>query len=362
MKTRLLALLLAAMPVALAQAPTGQINGTVSDPTGAVVPGAIVILTNSATNIKREIITNESGIFSLPALPPGTYSLSVEAKGFPRQVRERVDLQVGQTDQINFTLQVGNVAETIQVVGGAPVLQSETAELGTVIENRRIVELPLNGRNYLQLVSLAPGATTNGPASSQGQQRMGGSRNTFALNVAGQRAHYNHYTLDGIENTDPNFNTYLLLPSIDALQEFKVESGIFSAEYGRAIAQINVTTKSGTNALHASFYEFMRNAAFDAKNFFDPAGKPIPPFQAQPVRHHGKRTGDQEPALLAVLVGGVTRATMERRQVSGAWTHFPPRRHPGSWLFAQPRTSPNRQIKLALQAKSLNLQTESRHQ
>ena len=107
---------------------------------------------------------------------------------------------------------MGNVTETIHVVGGAPVLQTETAELGTVIENRRIVELPLNGRNYLQLVSLAPGATTNGPSSSQGQQRMGGSRNTFSLNVAGQRVHYNHYTLDGIENTDPNFNLYVSPP------------------------------------------------------------------------------------------------------------------------------------------------------
>jgi hypothetical protein len=262
-----------------AQAPTGQITGSVTDPSGAAVAGANVKLINPATNLQRETASNVEGLFNLPALPPGVYNLQVEAKGFPIQRREGIELQVGQVAQISFSLQIGNVAETVQVSGGAPILESETAALGTVIENKRIVDLPLNGRNYLQLASLAPGATTNGPASSQGQQRMGGARNTFSLNVAGQRVHYNHYTLDGIENTDSNFNTYLMLPSIDALQEFKVESGIFQAEYGRAIAQINVSTKSGTNALHGAAFEFLRNSEMDAKNFFDRGNQPIPPFK-----------------------------------------------------------------------------------
>src|SRR5882672_7431653 len=262
-----------------AQAPPGQITGTVTDPSGAVIAGATVTLTNPATKMQRDTTTNIDGLFNLPALPPGVYNLQVDAKGFPKQMRENLELQVGQVDKVDFTLQVGNVAETIQVTGGAPVLQTETAELGTVIENKRIVDLPLNGRNYLQLVSLAPGATTNGPASSQGQQRMGGARNSFALNVAGQRVHFNHYLLDGIENTDPNFNTYLLLPSIDALQEFKVESGIFQAEYGRAIAQINVSTKGGSNSIHGAVFEFVRNASMDAKNFYDRGNAPIPPFK-----------------------------------------------------------------------------------
>lgn len=248
-----------------AQTPTGQITGTISDPSGAVIAGATVTAINPSTNIRRETATNEDGLYLLPALPPGVYNLEVAAKGFPTQISQGLELQVGQTAKIDFDLKIGNVAEAVQVNASAPVLQSETAELGTVIDNKRIVDLPLNGRNYLQLASLAPGATTNGPASSQGQQRMGGARNSFALNVAGQRVHYNHYTLDGMENTDPNFNTYLILPSIDALQEFKVESGIFQAEYGRAIAQINVTTKSGTNAFHGAAFEFLRNSALDAK-------------------------------------------------------------------------------------------------
>jgi len=279
LRARWFAIFLGLSATLCAQAPTAQISGLVTDPSGAVITGAAVTATNQATSIRRDTVTNDNGLFNLSALPPGIYSLAVDAKGFPKQNRDGIELQVGQVAKIDFALQIGNVAETIEVTGGAPVLQAESAELGTVIENKRIVDLPLNGRNYLQLASLTPGATTNGPASSQGQQRMGGSRNTFALNVAGQRVAFNHYTLDGVENTDPNFNTYLLLPSIDALQEFKVESGIFAAEYGKAIAQINVSTKSGTNAIHGAVFEFLRNAKMDAKNYFDKPDQPIPPFK-----------------------------------------------------------------------------------
>ncbi|MEZ5353365.1 MAG: carboxypeptidase-like regulatory domain-containing protein [Bryobacteraceae bacterium] len=252
----------------LAQAPVGEITGTTSDSTGAVIAGAKVNIANPATNQTRSATTNQSGVFNVPALPPGIYNVRVEKEGFSAQARNGVTLSVGQVLSLDFVLQVGNVAEVVEVTGGAPVLETESTSVGTVIENRRIVELPLNGRNYLQLASLIPGATTNGPASSQGQQRMGGARNQFALNVAGQRVHFNHYALDGMENTDPNFNTYLFLPSIDALQEFKVESGLFSAEYGRAIAQVNVSTKSGANGFHGVAFEFLRNSAFDARNFF----------------------------------------------------------------------------------------------
>ena len=179
------------------------------------------------------------------------------------------------------------------------MLQTESAAIGTVIENRAIVELPLNGRNYLQLASLTPGATTNGPSSSQGRQRMGGQRNSFALNVGGQRVHYNHYSLDGVENTDLNFNSYMLLPSVDALQEFKVEAGLFDAEYGRAIAQINASTKAGTNQFHGSVFQFVRDSALDAKNYFDPADRPIPPFTR---KQYGVTAGG--PVVIPKLVDG----------------------------------------------------------
>src|SRR5579864_8066573 len=261
-----------------AQVPTADLTGTITDPTGAAVSGAKINVTNNATAAQRQVTSNDAGVYSFPSLPPGNYSLRVEQSGFKAEQRGDIELQVGQVARIDFVLQVGNLTETVEVSGGAPVLQTEDATIGTVIENKRIVDLPLNGRNPLQLVSLTPGATTNGPASSQGQQRMGGARNAFAMNVSGQRLAYNHYALDGVENTDPIFNTYLFLPSVDALQEFKVESGTYGAEYGRGLTQVNMTTHSGTNELHGTMFEFLRNSDLDAKNFFDPSG-PIAPFR-----------------------------------------------------------------------------------
>jgi carboxypeptidase family protein len=277
--TAVLLLLVAFAFPMFAQTPSGEISGVISDSNGSVVAGVKITLTNSATNAVRELQTNDSGLYAIPALPPGIYTLKVEKAGFRAVERRNIEVLVGSANRIDVTLEIGEMTNTVEITGGAPVLQSENASIGTVIENRSIVELPLNGRNYLQLTSLIPGATTNGPSSSQGKQRMGGQRNSFALNVSGQRIHFNHYSLDGIENTDLNFNSYMLLPSVDALQEFKVESGLFDAEYGRAIAQVNVSTKSGTNQFHGTLFEFLRNSALDAKNYFDRPNEPIPPFK-----------------------------------------------------------------------------------
>jgi hypothetical protein len=142
------------------------ITGTATDLTGAVVSGAVVTLTNLACS-QRVARSNSAGVYDLPALPPGTYSLKVEMQGFASQMRNDVELQVGQVAGIDVTLKVGNLTEIVEVVGGAPVLQTETTDIGTVVENRRIEDLPLNGRNYLQLTSLIPGATTNGPPAAK---------------------------------------------------------------------------------------------------------------------------------------------------------------------------------------------------
>ena len=264
---------------ARAQTSSGEISGVVVDPSGSAVPGVTITLTSAATNAVREVVTNSAGLYVIPSILPGTYTLKAQISGFRVMERRDIEVQVGSSNRIPITLELGDLTETVEIRGGAPLIQSSNASIGTVIENRSIVELPLNGRNYLQLASLIPGATTNGPSSSQGRQRMGGQRNSFALNVAGQRIHYNHYSLDGIENTDLNFNSYMLLPSIDALQEFKVEAGLFDAEYGRAIAQINASTKSGTNRFHGTLFEFVRNSSLDAKNYFDRDDRPIPPFR-----------------------------------------------------------------------------------
>jgi hypothetical protein len=172
-----------------------------------------ITLSNVATNVVRTVQTNESGLYVITAIPPGTYDMKAELSGFGTVERKAILVQVGNAHRIPFTLQVGDLSESIVVQAHSPLIQTENAAISTVIENRAIVELPLNGRNYLQLASLIPGATTNGPSSSQGKQRMGGQRNSFALNVAGQRIHFNHYSLDGVENTDLNFNSYMLLPS-----------------------------------------------------------------------------------------------------------------------------------------------------
>ena len=166
-----------------AQTPSGEISGVVADQAGSVVAGVKVMLTNIATNAPREVQTNDSGLYAFPALPPGIYTLKVEKAGFRAIERKNIEVLTGSANRIDLSLEIGELTNVVEVTGGAPILQSENASIGTVIENRAIVELPLNGRNYLQLASLIPGATTNGPSSSQGKQRMGGQRNSFALNV-----------------------------------------------------------------------------------------------------------------------------------------------------------------------------------
>jgi hypothetical protein len=245
----------------------GTITGEVKDTTGAMVVGATVTVTNTATNVSRNTQTNEVGIYNFPALVPGPYSVKVEATGFRTVVRGDIDLQIQQTARIDFVAEVGQVTETVIVSGSAALLATEDATVGTVIENRRIVELPLNGRDFLQLVALSPNVTNGFGAPGQASGRQGGTRATENISIMGMRGTWNHYTLDGIENTDVNFNLYVLLPSIDALQEFKVQSGIYPAEFGREASQINVSTKPGTSQFHGSLFEFLRNDRLDAKQY-----------------------------------------------------------------------------------------------
>src|SRR5437899_5836914 len=222
--------------------------------------GAVVFAVCPPSNQVRRATTNETGNYSLPYLVPGAYDVRVESAGFKVATRKGVELQVGAIARIDFKLEVGEITQQVEVTGGTPLLSTETAALGTVIENRRIVDLPLNGRNYLQLVTLSPNVTTEGGAGGAGGLQ-GGARSNTSLSIAGQRLEYNRYTLDGMENTDPNFNSYIIQPSVDFIQEFKVQTGVYSAEFGRASSQIGATTKSGTNQYHGTAYEFLRNSA-----------------------------------------------------------------------------------------------------
>ena len=256
-----------ALSVCLFGQTQGTITGEVKDSSGAIVPGATVTVTNTATNVARNTQTNESGLYNFPALVPGNYTVKVESAGFRTAIRSGIELQIQQTARLDFALDVGQVTETVDVSGQAALLATEDATVGTVIENRRIVELPLNGRDFLQLVALSPNVTNGFSSPGQASGRQGGTRASENISVMGMRGTWNHYTLDGIENTDVNFNLYVLLPSIDGLQEFKVQSGIYPAEFGREASQINVSTKPGSNEFHGSMFEFMRNDVLDSKPY-----------------------------------------------------------------------------------------------
>ncbi len=243
----------------------GQITGVVTDPTGSVVAGAGVTVTNVATNVERSTVTNSAGNYNFPALPPGMYDVIAEMRGFQTEARKHIDLHVEQIARIDFQLRVGAVEQTVEVGGGAPLLTTESATVGTVIDNDRIVGLPLNGRSFTQLIALTPNVSYNSVSSGgQASARQGGDRTTQEIFVAGARREYTNFTLDGVQNTDPGFNTYALLPSIDALQEFKVQAGVYPAEFGHLQVQVNVSTLSGTNQLHGTVFDFVRNDAFDA--------------------------------------------------------------------------------------------------
>ena len=244
------------------------------------MPNAALTLTNTSTNAVRNTDSSSDGFYTFPSVPPGVYNLKAEHPGFKTVSSTNVGIQVQQTVRLDLTLQVGEVNQTIEVSAAADLLQSENATVGTVVETKSITELPLNGREYLNLVTLSPNVSNFAPPSGQTQSRQGGDRANQSISAGGNRIVFDYFTLDGVVNTDPNFNTYIVLPSIDALQEFKVQTGVYPAEFGHEATQINVLTKSGGNAFHGALFEFVRNNDFDASPFsFTAIHQPISPFK-----------------------------------------------------------------------------------
>jgi len=248
---------------AIAVGPTGTIVGTVDDPSEAVIPKAQITVRNQGTNATRQVLTDDDGDFSVPLLPPGVYEVSAEKGGFRRSVHSNVNLNVDQTARVDFVLQVGQLSEQVIVTESVPIVQTDSSTLGQVIERKQVSQLPLNERNFLTFALLVPG----------GQLPVQGSQNSAqggAISVNGAREQSNDFLLDGVDNNDVYINQYSVLPSVDAIQEFKVQSSSYSAEFGRSGgAQVNVVLKSGTNQFHGSGFEFVRNRNLDAKNFFD---------------------------------------------------------------------------------------------
>jgi len=259
-----------------AQKDTGSIVGTVTDPSGAVVAGAKVVIADLERGNNFETTTNQSGEFVASALHVGRYTVTVEHAGFKKAVSVPVDLDVQQRIAVNVTLQVGALTQAVEVTTAAPLLETETSELGQVVDNKRMANLPLNGRNFAQLALLTAGTAPSEP----GARDEGG----YGFSANGARSLQNNFLLDGVDNNSNlpdllNETNYVIQPSVEALEEFKVQTNAYGAEFGRGNgAIINATIKSGTNQIHGSVYEFLRNEKFDAKNFFDPAG-PIAPYK-----------------------------------------------------------------------------------
>jgi Carboxypeptidase regulatory-like domain len=256
---------------ALAQ--SGTISGTVTDAGGAVLTGASITITNVDNNFERSFTTDEHGDYSVPLLPPGTYRIEVTLPGFRTEVAENIILNVDDRLRIDLSLRVGEVSERVTVTEATPIVQSESSSVGVVIDNQKILELSLNGRQFESLTQLVPGSLAPAPGSVLSFR--GG------FNSAGARETANTNILDGVDNNDPAINNFTLRPILDAIQEFKVLANSYSAEFGRGGgAQVIVSTKSGTNELHSSVWEFLRNDKLDARDFFNKKESgPKPPFQ-----------------------------------------------------------------------------------
>jgi len=259
-----------------AQTNAGQIKGVVTDNTRALIPGATVTVTQVATNVRVERVTNSAGEFLFPSLPVGECQLSVAAAGFKQLIKTGIDLRIGQTIDLELTLEIGAVSAMATITTGEQLLQTSTGEVSDVIGRERVAELPLNGRQFLQLTLLSEGVVRP-PGGTRGNALQQAGE---LVNVAGQRSGHNIYLLDGVKVTDEYFNNLVINPSIDSIQEFKIQKTAYAAEFGgKASALINVATKSGSKAVHGSGFEFLRNDHLDARNFFDDPNRAIPPFR-----------------------------------------------------------------------------------
>ena len=254
----------------------GSFSGTVADKTGSVIAGAKITVTSQATGVSRESTTDASGHYLVPLLPVATYRLQVESRGFQRAEQTNVRLQVDESRELDFTLAPASVTENVEVSAAEVAVETTNATLGQVITSEQVANLPLNGRNFVQLATLTPGTTSetspvsffNGAASSEAA-----TRGSYSLSSGGSRAQETDWLLDGNDNNQLDEGGIAIFSSIDDIQEFKVLTYNYSAEYGeRAGPTVLVTTKSGTNQLHGSLFEFFRNTALDATPFFSSAG------------------------------------------------------------------------------------------
>ena len=255
---------------------SAEIEGTVRDITGAVLPGVAITIISRGSGQERQHVSDANGRFVASTLSPGDYTIRAELLNFKTQVREGVVLQVGDRARVDLVMEVGAISEEVTVRESLPLMRTSNAEVSEIIDKQRLAELPLNGRQFVQLtllsdnVYLTPVGTRGAALAQTGRQVV----------VGGQRVGHNMYFLDGVSITDQYLNNLVLSPAIDLLQEFKIQKSIYSAEYGgKSSANVNAVTKSGTNDVHGSLYEFLRNDIFDTRNYFDDPTRPLPPLR-----------------------------------------------------------------------------------
>src|SRR5262245_54113096 len=280
-----IALLLPIVAIALAthvaaQAVTGTILGTVTDATGAVLPAVTVTLTHTATGRARTVTTDVAGEFTAPSLPTGQYTVRAELTAFKTVTVSKIDVGVDQRIRVTVTLEIGDMSDAVTVTGHTPLVQTSSSELGTTVQEEQIQTLPLNGRNFVSLTRTVPGVVRGIPGANIDGAGALAWRASASFSANGQRPRDNNYMLDGVDNNETWLQTVVLFPSVDALDEFKLQTSTYSAEFGRSLGGVvNLQIKSGTNVMHGSGFEFLRNDAFDANNYFNNrAGRPKPDF------------------------------------------------------------------------------------
>ncbi|MGA8620294.1 MAG: carboxypeptidase regulatory-like domain-containing protein [Candidatus Sulfotelmatobacter sp.] len=266
--------LLATMP-AIAQVDRGAIVGTVADPTGARISNAQITITNRETSQPVHLTTDDEGNYHANLLKIGAYSVSATKQGFERTVQASVEVAVNQSVRVDLVLKLGAASETVEVTGAAPLLQTESSSLGTIETERRISDLPLNGRNFIQLAYLGPGANGGQTGTNVSGNVFENERADEAISVNGLRVSNNNFLLNGVDNNEFGLGGVVVLPPPDAIQEFKTEENSMSAEFGRGGAAVNVVLKSGTNQVHGGVYEFIRNDKLDAVNYFNQGQQPF---------------------------------------------------------------------------------------
>ncbi len=274
---------LALSPGRVSAQATGQVTGVVADPTGSVVPKAKVELTSTTTSQVRTATTGSDGSYTFPLVAPGVYQVRVSMTGFRTNITDEVEVLVDGTTRADVKLVVGSTAETVTVTDAAPLVETNNATMGNVVEHDSVVDLPLNGRNFAQLGTLLPGvvAAPTGLGGAQGSATVGGfGDSTGSFNVNGMRNQSNNFLLDGASNNDSFNSGFVQRPPPDAIEQFKILTHSYEAEYGRnAGSVVNVVTRSGTNQFHGSVWEFNREAALAARTYFARVPTPKPNYQ-----------------------------------------------------------------------------------